>query len=124
MKDVYRRLQEHIDVMPVGFPATESGVELSILRRLFTEEEAEAALLLSALPEPLERIYRRAERGRWTAAELETLLDRLAAKGAIMGGGAHGAGRKKTWSKAMLALGMYEFQVDRMTPELQRDMER
>src|SRR5512140_4010944 len=89
--DVYRRLREHLDVMPVRFPATESGVELSILRRLFTPEEAEAALLLSALPEPLARIHRRAERGRWTAAELETLLDRLAAKGSIMGGGAHGA---------------------------------
>lgn len=121
--DVYRRLQEHLDVMPVGFPATESGVELSILRRLFTEEEAEAALLLSALPEPLARIHRRA-RGRWTAEGLEALLDRLAAKGSIMGGGHHGAGRKKAWSKAMLAVGMYEFQVDRLTPELQRDMER
>ena len=121
--DVYRRLQEHLDVMPVGFPATASGVELAILRRLFTEEEAEVALLLSALPEPLSRLHRRA-RGRWTATELETLLDRLAAKGSIMGGGAHGAGRKKAWSKAMLAVGMYEFQVDRMTPELQRDMER
>jgi formate hydrogenlyase subunit 6/NADH:ubiquinone oxidoreductase subunit I len=122
--DVYRKLQRHIDVMPVGFPATESGVELSILRRLFTPEEAEAALLLSALPEPLARIHRRAPRGRWTAAELETLLDGLAAKGAVMGGGHAAPGRKKTWSKAMLAVGMYEFQVDRLTPELQRDMER
>ena len=26
--DVYRKLQEHIDRMPVGFPATESGVEI------------------------------------------------------------------------------------------------
>ncbi len=121
--DVYRRLQEHLDVMPVGFPATESGVELSILRRLFTPEEAEAALLLSAVPEPLSRIHRRA-RGRWTASGLETLLDRLAAKGAVMGGAAHARGRTKTWSKAMLAVGMYEFQVDRLTPELQRDMER
>jgi Fe-S-cluster-containing hydrogenase component 2 len=120
--DVYRKLQEHLDAMPVGFPATKSGVELSILRRLFTEEEAEAALLLSALPEPLARIHRRAPRGRWTAGELEALLDRLAAKGSIMGGG-HGGGKKKTWSKAMLAVGMYEFQVDRLTPGLQRDME-
>lgn len=120
--DVYRKLREQLDVMPVGFPATKSGVELSILRRLFTEEEAEAALLLSAVPEPLARIHRRAPRGRWTAEELEAILDRLAAKGSIMGG--HGrAGRKKAWSKAMLAVGMYEFQVDRLTPGLQRDLE-
>jgi electron transport complex protein RnfB len=121
---VYRKLREHLDVMPVGFPATESGVELSILCRLFTPEEAEAALLLSALPEPLSRIHHRAPAGRWTAAELEALLDGLAAKGAVMGGGGAAPGRTKKWSKAMLALGMYELQVDRLTPELQRDMER
>ena len=57
--DVYRRLQKHIDNMPVGFPATESGVELRILKRLFTPEEAEVGLLLSAVPEDLERIHRR-----------------------------------------------------------------
>lgn len=26
--DVYRELQEHLDKMPVGFPATESEIEL------------------------------------------------------------------------------------------------
>ena len=30
--DIYRRLQEHLDKMPVGFPATESGVEIKILK--------------------------------------------------------------------------------------------
>ncbi len=59
--DVYRRLQRHLDKMPVAFPATESGVELRILRRLFTPEEAEVALLLSAVPEPLDRIDGRAK---------------------------------------------------------------
>jgi Pyruvate/2-oxoacid:ferredoxin oxidoreductase delta subunit len=123
--DVYRKLRKQIDVMPVGFPETESGVELRILHRLFTPEEAEAALLLSAVPEPLSRIHRRAPKGRWTAAELEALLDRLADKGAIMGGrGVATREGKKRWSKAMLALGMYEFQVDRLTPELQRDLEQ
>ncbi len=59
--DVYRRLQRHLDKMPVGFPATDSGVELRILRRLFTPEEAEVGLLLSAVPEPLDRIHSRAK---------------------------------------------------------------
>ena len=49
--DVYRRLQKHLDELPIGFPATESGVELRILRTLFTPEEAEVALGLNALPE-------------------------------------------------------------------------
>ena len=123
--DVYRKLQEHIDRMPVGFPATKSGVEIRFLKRLFTEEEAEAALLLSALPEPLEKIFARAPKGRWTRETFEALLDGLAEKGAIMGGRSrvpHGG--TKRYSKAMLALGMYEMQVDRLTAEMQRDLEQ
>ena len=40
MPDVYTRLREHLDRLPAGFPATESGVELRILKRLFTPDEA------------------------------------------------------------------------------------
>ncbi|MFI5181526.1 MAG: ATP-binding protein [Thermoanaerobaculia bacterium] len=124
-KDFYRRLQEHIDRMPVGFPATKSGVEIRLLQRLFTEEEAEAALLLSALPEPLERIFSRAPKGRWTKSAFEALLDGLAGKGAILGGRVLAA-RDGTmrYSKAMLAIGMYEMQVDHLTKELQEDLEQ
>jgi len=35
-ESLYRRLQQHLDRMPVGFPATQSGVEIRILQRLFT----------------------------------------------------------------------------------------
>ena len=41
--DVYERLRDHLHHLPVGFPSTKSGVELRILRQLFTEEEAEMA---------------------------------------------------------------------------------
>jgi len=123
--DVYRKLQEHIDRMPVGFPATESGVEIRFLKRLFTEEEAEAALLLSALPEPLEKIFARSPKGRWARESFEALLDGLVEKGAIMGGrSAASRDGTKRYSRAMLALGMYEMQVDRLTKELQQDLEQ
>ena len=42
--ELYRRLARHIDVMPVAFPESSSGIELAILRRFFSEEEAELAL--------------------------------------------------------------------------------
>jgi Na+-translocating ferredoxin:NAD+ oxidoreductase subunit B len=35
---VYEQLARHLDDLPAGYPATESGVELRILRRLFTPE--------------------------------------------------------------------------------------
>jgi len=40
MPDVYQKLRERLDMFPQGFPKTESGVEMEILRDLFTEEEA------------------------------------------------------------------------------------
>ena len=46
---VYRELQEHLDKQAVGFPATESGVEIRILKELFNPEQASLAL-------PLERL--------------------------------------------------------------------
>ena len=45
--DVYERLAQHLDDMPAGYPSTESGVEMRILRRLFTPEDAELTLHLT-----------------------------------------------------------------------------
>ncbi|MFH1243360.1 MAG: hypothetical protein V1689_13505 [Pseudomonadota bacterium] len=39
-KQIYRKLQKQLDQYSLGFPATESGVELKILERLFSEEDA------------------------------------------------------------------------------------
>ena len=50
-KDIYRLLARHLDNLPGGFPATEDGLELRILRRLFSPEEAETALHLTLIPE-------------------------------------------------------------------------
>jgi electron transport complex protein RnfB len=110
--------------MPVGFPATKSGVEIRLLKHLFTPEEAEIALNLSALPESLERIHKRAKkRGIGISEEdLEQILDRLVKKGAILGGKFLAKGRKgKCYSKAQLAVGMYEFQVIRLTKGFAKD---
>jgi len=117
--DVYRRLQRHLDALPIAYPATSSGVELRILRRLFTPEEAEVALALSAVPEPVATILRRLP-GR-TAAELEAALERMVVKGAIFG---HRSRSGARYSRAPLAIGMYEGQVDRLTPALQQDFDQ
>ena len=86
-RDVYRELQKHLDNMPVGFPATESGVEIRLLKHLFTPEEAEIALNLSVVPESLERIYGRVKKSKdISKEELEAILDSLVEKGAIMRG--------------------------------------
>jgi len=116
-EDLYRRLQRHLDRMPIGFPATESGVEIRILKHLFTPEEAEIALELSAIPEPLPAIHKRLAKSM-TAAQLGEALDRMAAKGSIE---RHRVGGEPRYGKAIFAVGMYEYQVDRLTEAFERD---
>ena len=38
--EVYSRVAKALDALPEGFPATESGVEIRILKKIFTPEEA------------------------------------------------------------------------------------
>jgi electron transport complex protein RnfB len=114
---IYRELQRHLDRMPVGFPATESGVEIRILKHLFTPEEARVALCLSAIPEPITLVHKRI-RGEMSLDALRGTLDRMAERGVILRfGTAEGA----RYGKSIFAIGMYEAQVNRLTPEFQRD---
>ncbi len=117
-EELYRELQRHLDRMPVPYPATESGVEIRILKQLFTPEEARLALCLSAIPEPLEAIHRRTPR-EMSREQLGEALDRMAEKGSIQKMPVKG---KPRYGKAPLVLGMYEAQVDRLTPALERDV--
>ena len=116
--ELYRSLQRHLDRMPVPYPATESGVELRILRQLFTPEEARLALCLSAILEPATTIHRRV-RGAMTREQMCEALDRMAERGSIRkAGGKKGA----RYGKSPLVIGIYEAQVNRLTPELERDV--
>ncbi|MFX1514657.1 MAG: 4Fe-4S ferredoxin, partial [Promethearchaeota archaeon] len=56
---IYEELRQQIDIMPVGLPPTESGVEIRILKHLFTPEDAQIALHLNIIPETVEVIYSR-----------------------------------------------------------------
>lgn len=40
-EDVYRKLAKVLDTLPNGFPATKSGVEIRLLNKIFTTEEAD-----------------------------------------------------------------------------------
>ena len=45
-REIYRKLQENLDKLPIGFPATKSGIDLKVLTHFFTPEEAEIASYL------------------------------------------------------------------------------
>jgi len=107
--------------MPIGFPAHESGLEIQILKYLFTTEEAKIAIFLSALPEPLKKIQKRLKRNgiQISIEKLEKTLDNLADKGAIMGGGSLYDKKhdRKRYSLAQWAVGIFEYQLGRLTKE-------
>jgi Pyruvate/2-oxoacid:ferredoxin oxidoreductase delta subunit len=117
--DVYRQLQRHLDYMPVPFPETKSGVEISLLKQLFDEEEANIALKLSALPETIDRIHGRFKDGEITKDLLTSKLNGLFDKGAIMSVPNLKSG--PMYSKIPLAIGIFEYQVDRITKDLAED---
>jgi formate hydrogenlyase subunit 6/NADH:ubiquinone oxidoreductase subunit I len=115
---VYRALQQHLDGMPVGFPATSSGVELRILKRLFTPEEAKIAVQLPFAPkgaESLDSIVARLSGFGLTRAQLEQLLDGMVSKGLL---NFRREGDVKYYSSAQWMIGIYEFQVNKLSPEL------
>lgn len=59
MDTIYKKLAEHLNALPVPFPATDTGVELKILERWFSEQEARSALNMKGYPEPVSKIAKR-----------------------------------------------------------------
>lgn len=79
-EEVYFRLREFLDRLPGGYPATESGVELKILRKLYTPEQAHIAVHLRQRPEPAFVIARRVG---MNTAEIKERLEVMAKAGLI-----------------------------------------
>ena len=120
--EIYHNLRQNLDNLPIGYPSTESGIEIKILKHLFTPEEAKIALKLRLTPEPLHKIYRRVKRMGISIEELEQALYRMYKKGSI----AHATvadenGETKYYAIAFLAVGMYEYQLDRLNKEFVQD---
>lgn len=127
MTTVYRRLQQRLDELPVPFPASETGSEMRLLEALFSEREAEVAVHLSAVPERVETIHRRVLHLVADRRALSAMLEALAARGAINSTGPRGpsrlgpGSRERRYGLAPLVVGMFEFQVDKLTPQFVRD---
>jgi ferredoxin len=118
MPDVYVKLREHLDSLPAGFPATESGVELRILKRLFTPEEAEFALHVGIKLEPASAI---AAQVGLSEEEAQERLRRMSRKGLIFS--IEEPGRPHVYMAAQFVIGIWEYHVNDLDPEFIRDMD-
>jgi len=112
MRDVYKKLAKKLDSMPQGFPATDDGLELKILRKIFTPEDAETAIKLKPMPETAEQIARRFGK---PVEEMRAKLDAMAEKGQI---GSFTIKGKQRYMFVPYVLGVYEFQVKHLDEEL------
>ena len=80
MNEHYLKLALELDRIPNGFPKTESGVELKLLARLFTPEDADLASKLSLEPKSLEEI---SEESGLEVAEIKPKLISMVKRGLI-----------------------------------------
>ena len=110
-ENVYARLAKHLDRLPVAFPPTKSGIELRILERWFTEEEAKVALAMRGLPEPVTAI---AGRLKMNPETLSPILYNMSTKGLIF---RILRGKEYLYNIVPLAEGMWEFHIHSMTQE-------
>lgn len=77
---VYKKLAKVLDTLPNGFPATESGLEVKLLQRIFDPEQAE---LFCDLKLTFETVQQIAERTGRSEEELEEKLDGMRSRGQI-----------------------------------------
>ena len=112
MTDVYKRLAKRLDELPNGYPATESGVELKILQKIYEPEEAEMTLKMRPMPETVGAV---ADRLGKPVDEMQAILDNMAEKGHI---GSFKMAGQQMYMLFPFLVGIYEFQLNRMDKEL------
>ena len=123
--NIYRELQQHLNKLPIGYPETESGVEIELLKLLFTPEEALIATNMRLFPEPLKKIHRRVKKYGIKPKELEEVLARMYKKGSISASSLETEnGIIKQYRIAFLAVGMFEYQVNQLTKEFYVNFEQ
>ncbi len=117
MTDVYERLRQRLDDLATGFPKTENSVEIRILKRLFSEEEAGLFLELSPLLENPRDIAARLDRD---PEQLAQQMEQMARKGLLF---RKRSGDNLRYAAVPYVVGIFEFQVKSMDRDFARDNE-
>jgi Pyruvate/2-oxoacid:ferredoxin oxidoreductase delta subunit len=111
-QEVYRRLARRLDAIPNGFPATESGIELRLLAKMFEPHEAALAAVMKLTKEPAADIAARAGIDKKTARRT---LKQMTKKGLIRAGRGE---RELVYWLMPFAFGVYEYQFPRLDEEM------
>jgi len=114
---VYLKLRDFLDKLPGGLPSTESCIELAILKKLFTPEQATIAMHLHQIPEPAFFIARRLRINKKEAAEK---LEAMAKEGLIY---RIRIGKRPFYMALQFIVGIYEFHLNTLDRELSEMLE-
>jgi Na+-translocating ferredoxin:NAD+ oxidoreductase subunit B len=117
---IYRQLQIQLDRYPIGYPATKSGVEIDLLKYFFTPLQARIALCLtlrSISVSAIHKTFRNKFHIELSRDELCAILDKMFMKGVIRRSDSAATAAPR-YGIAMLAIGMFEYHVDDLTPKL------
>jgi len=117
MSEVYEQLRQRLDDLGTGFPATQNGVEISILKQLFTEEDARMFLMLTPMLEDPQTVAKRLELPEdQTASHLED----MASRGLLF---RQKKGKRVRYGAVPFVVGIYEFQLNRVDRKLAEELE-
>ncbi len=109
--EAYHKVAKVLDTLPNGFPATESGIEIRILKKIFSPEEADLFCDLRLTDETAAEIAKRTDR---PLKGLEEKLVSMGERGELLAYQSNGV-----WKFRMVpwVVGLYEFQLKRMDRE-------
>lgn len=112
-KKTYKKLRKHMHkTLHVGMPSTKTGVELRLLQRLFSPEEAKLALHLTGRFNTVDSLYGRLQQdssaGGLSREDLERMLDELTKRGTIYGVDREGG---RQYALHPFAVGIAEMQI-------------
>ena len=104
---LYEQLQERLDMM-APFPKTETGIEIQVLNKLFTEADAELFLEMTPMLQSPEDVS--AKTGR-DVSELKEKLEDMAKRGLLF---RHRKGDMCRYAAVPFIVGIFEHQLNRM----------
>jgi len=116
MSDTYEQLRQRLDDLATGYPATKTGVEIRILKKLFTIEDAELFLgLLPMLETPNDAASRLGRDPIKTAEQME----QMAKKGLLF---RQVKDDSQRYAAIPFVVGLFEFQLNSVDRELSDDL--
>lgn len=111
-EEIYEKLADALDRLPNGFPRTPSNVEISLLKKIFSPDEASLAGQLTGTMETVDIISKRIG---LSVKEVQSRLMQMVRRGLVW---FSKKARKPYFRLAPFIVGIYESQLENMDHEL------